>query len=48
MNTLHKEIFYDRQFRVWIGVVKDEDGNQVFDCEYFYSKETAKAWKSEK
>jgi hypothetical protein len=39
-----KEIFYDRQFRCWIGVILDKEGNQVGDCEYFPTKDLARKW----
>ena len=33
------DIFYDRSTRVWIGMVKDEQGNQVGDAEIAYTKQ---------
>lgn len=38
------DIFYDRQFRVWVLLWKDTEGNQVGDAEYFPSKQGAKQW----
>ena len=42
-----KEIFYDNQFRVWIGLIYDQERNQVGDCEYFPTQDLAKKWMSE-
>lgn len=43
---MHKEIFFDRQFRIWVGVIINLNGDQVGDCEYFGNKQRAVAWKS--
>ena len=39
-----KEIYYDRQFRVWVGLIFDHNKFQVGDCEYFPTKKLAKFW----
>jgi len=41
---MSKEIYYDRQFRVWVGLILDHKGHQVGDCEYFPTKKFAKYW----
>lgn len=43
---MYKEIFFDRQFRVWVGVVTNLRGDQVGDCEYFGNKQLAVSWKA--
>lgn len=42
---MKKEIFYDHQFKVWVGVVLNSDDYQVRDCEYFPNKQLALQWK---
>lgn len=39
-----KEIYYDRQFRVWVGLIFDQERNQVEECEYFPTKKFARDW----
>ena len=41
---MKREIYYDRQFRVWVGLTKDENGDQVGDCEYFGNRQQAEEW----
>jgi len=43
---MYKEIFYDRQFRVWVGKVTNLKGDQIGDCEYFPNKIQALEWKA--
>lgn len=35
------EVWYDKQFLSWVVQRKDENGNQIGDCEYFYLKSDA-------
>jgi hypothetical protein len=44
---MKREFFYDRQFRVWVGLVKDREGNQIGDAEYFPNKILAQKWQEE-
>ena len=41
---MRPDIFYDRQFKVWVLIWKDTEGNQVGGAEYFPSKQGAKQW----
>ena len=43
---MYKEIFYDRQFRTWVGRYTNLKGDQIGDCEYFGNKQLAQAWKN--
>lgn len=43
--TTYKHIFFDRQFRVWVGVNQNLRGDQIGDCEYFPNKKLATEWK---
>jgi hypothetical protein len=39
-----KKIYYDHQFRVWVGLILDWNEFQIGDCEYFATKKLAEDW----